>query len=82
MMVIRHAEPKSPNAGVLQHSAETNLSIPLTIPLREHDKSKVFAGFEESSVDRIVRPVRSLDVTGESQEVPVEVILSLWVRRQ
>lgn len=63
-MMIGHAEAKGTDAGMLEHSAEADLPIPLAVPLREYDDSSSAARVKKTRVGVIVLRVRRFYIAG------------------
>src|SRR5687768_665757 len=73
--MVGHAQAQGTDARLLKHSAESDLPVPLAVPLRQNHERQTLPRFKVSPVDRIVGFVRSLDVTRIPQNVPVELVL-------
>src|SRR6266436_1983708 len=75
MVMIRQAQPQRRNSGALKHTAQRQLTIPLTVPLRQNNHGEIRAGVKESAPHRVVLRIWSFNRAGELQNGPVEIIL-------
>jgi hypothetical protein len=73
--MIGQAQSQGGDAGSLKNAAESNLTLPRAVPLRQHDDRQVLACLEEPAANEIVFGIWSLDGAFEFENSVLEPVV-------
>jgi hypothetical protein len=75
IVVIRQAQSHGRDTHTLKHATQTDLPVPLAIPLRQDNDSEILVRRKEPAVDRIVFGIACLHSARKFQNLAVEFVL-------